>query len=704
MITSFRFLRTRPAGLLGLFLVFAQAFAAPDLPTHAEPGAPARIVEKPRKSPRVTGIGEISVQYDLVVYGATPGGIACAVRAAREGLSVLVVDHSQHVGGMMSNGLSVMDALYAGARAPIYEELRWAIHDYYRITYGPDSPQFAASRPGHPKAYYEAHVAEQLFIEMLGKETGIALVLGFYPSQAKVSDRTLHEVAFMEHGGDRKFSTKARVFSDCSYEADLAKVAGVPYRVGREGRTEFNEEHAGKIFLRRVLPWPPADVDPKRIARYKELNLFHYDRWFEVIRPESTGEGDKAIQGYNIRAVLTADAENRYIPTTPPEGYDPALMRDIWNKKPPYSQLLGPLPNQKFLWNMPELIGAAVDYPDGSPEVREKIIKAHQTATAGMLYYLQNDPEVAPAEREQWKGLGFAKDEFTDNKHMPYEAYARETRRIKGRSVFTENDARLLDGLDRTPVHGDSISITDWFIDSHSCNLEHTAGSLWEGELYLNYVSHPAQVPYRTILPGNLDNLMVPVCLSSTHVGWGAIRLEPTWMSICESAAHAAVLSVENEMPPSAVSADKLVKRLADRRIMVSFFNDVSVASGEAWVPAVQYLGTCGFFGSYDASPSNPVTAGLAEVWAAAAADWMNGKVTDANGCARKVLAAEAKEGGAITQDEFLVILSRSLTAASVPFTPADSRVSLGGRQVMSRGKACQIIYEIGSRVLERRK
>jgi hypothetical protein len=593
-----------------------------------------------------------------------------------------------------------MDTLYAGARSPLYDELRRMIHDYYRITYGPDSDQFAASRPGHPKTYYEAHVAERLIGEMIGHEPSITLVKGFYPVRAARDGATIRDVVFREKHGDRTFVATGQIFADCSYEADLAVVAGVRYRVGREARSEFGEEHAGKIFLRRVNPWPPPHVDPAVIAKYKELNLFHYNRWFEILRPYSSGEADSVIQAFNIRAILTTDPANRFIPEKPPANYNPAALQEIWSKKPQYSQLLGPLPNQKYLWNMPELIGPQNEYPDGSWKVREDVIEQHREATAGMLYFLQNDPSVATDERAQWRNLGFARDEFGDSGNLPSEVYARETRRIRGRTIFTENDVRLATDLQRSPVHRDSISVAEWFLDVHSCGSEQVEGSLHEGEIYLNYVSYPGQISYRTILPEDLDNLLVPVCVSTSHIGWGAIRLEPTWMSLGESAAHAAVLAVETGLDPARIDCDQLVRRLANRRIMVSFFNDVALDAGEPWVPAIQYLGTQGFFGSYNANPFGSVTAPMAAAWAEAAAQWMRGAPVNATALACRMIVAEKAEGNPLTVEEFLDVLSREMTKASVPHSLKElqSEMRLGSNLQISRGNACRIIFAFGSR------
>lgn len=666
---------------------------AQDLPRHAEPGAAApRLKVESRALPPVTSeFSFLMEEYDLLVYGGTPGGIACAVRAAREGMLVLLIDHGRQLGGMFSHGLSVMDTLYAGARAPLYDEVRRSIHDYYRLNYGPDSAQFVSSRPGHPKTYFEARVIEQLMESLVAQEANIAVVRGFYPVEVARDHGVIKSARFLEKHGARTFEARAVTYADCSYEADLAKAAGARYRVGREGRDEHNEEHAGRIFLRKVLPFPPPHVDPEIIGRYKRLNIFHYDRWFEIVRPESTGEGDAEVQTYNIRAVLTTNPANRWIPDSLPEGYDAEVWREMWNQKPPYSQLLGPLPNQKFLWNMPEVIGPQNKYPDGDWHVRENVVELHRRATRSMLYFLQNDPGVPADEQARWRNLGFARDEFVHSGNLPSEVYARETRRVMGRLIFTEKDARLVPGLERTPLYADSIGITEWFVDSHASTMERVRDSLFEGEIYLNYISHPAHISYRTILPEGFDNFMVPVCLSATHVGWGAIRLEPTWMGLGESAAHAAVLAKKQGIHVGALDGRQLVERLADRQILVTFFNDVAIESGEPWVAAVQWLGTQGFFPSYDAEPLALVGAELANAWAAAAAEWVTGASVDLDARARKIAEAMKARGPAIKTDAFIDQLANAFSDPSITRRLRDE-AGLTRPRSLTRGLACQLI------------
>lgn len=643
--------------------------------------------------------------YDLVVYGATPGGVACAVRGAREGLSVLLVSAQEHLGGIFSNGRSLMDTRYHGARAPIYDELRQSIHDYYRLTYGADSEQYHRSRPGAARARFESHVMERLINGMLEREKRITIIKSYYPVRADRGKTVLRAVTFQEmpEGKGRTFSVSGFAFADCSYEGDLAAVAKVPYRVGREARDEFKEEHAGRIFMTESVWPPPAHVDPKYIANFRQLNLNHWDRWQEIIRPVSTGAADKSVQAYNLRTVITRDPKNR-IPVTMPPGYDREetihrLKNNMdWDGWWSLVPLAVTLPNQKSYMNVPELIGMQDAYPEGDWATRKRIRDEHAFMTLSVLYFMQNDSSIPGETRKAWREWGLPRDEFPDNGHLPYEIYVREARRIEGRYMFTENDVRLAQELKRAPIFTDTICLTDWYIESHAVTAEHVAGSLWEGKLELRNTTFPGQLPFRTILPQGLDNLLVPVCASATHVAWQVIRLEVTWMAMGEAAAHATALALHRNTLPATIDPDELVRLLAERGVGLSFFNDVEVDPREPWVPAVQYFGTQGFFGSYEADPLDSLTKEVAEVWVAAAAEWVSGVRIDPNLRARRVLAAQDQGGEPLLANEFARMLAQALAKTPRPLSSEDllQLAQLEGLVRISRGSACRMMFAAG--------
>ena len=155
--------------------------------------------------------------------------------------------------------------------------------------------------------------------------------------------------------------------------------------------------------------------------------------------------------------------------------------------------------------------------------------------------------------------------------------------------------------------------------------------------------SRPAQVPYRSLLPQGVDNLLVPVCMGATHVAWGSVRLEPVWMQTGEAAGFAAALARRGKTVPGRLDPGLLLRTLVERRQVVSFFNDVNGRGPEPWIPAVQFLGTQGFFHDYNARMDEPLKLATARVWAKGLADSRAGRL-DPNALARAVAEAEGTE------------------------------------------------------------
>jgi hypothetical protein len=633
------------------------------------------------------------MQCDLLVYGSTPGGVACAVRAAREGLNVILVTHADHLGGLLTSGLSTMDTLYNGPRAPVYDELRAAIHGHYRNVDGEDSENYKRSMPGQAKTKFEARVVERLIGDLLNREPRIRVVRGFYPVAATINHRLIRDVTFQQMTGAHRFTVGSATFADCSYEADLAVTAQVPCRTGRESREMFQEKHAGQIYM-KPIPWPPAHVDPQYLAEYRRMNLVHYNSWFEEIPTPESGTADPAVQAFNLRTVLTNNPVNR-LPVTKPAEYDrDLLLNDLktrvnWSTRIPGTKL----PNQKTYWNLPELLGVQSAYAEGDWTARQQVRDAHASLTLALLYFLQNDPSVPEDVRSQWKEWGLPLDEFPDNAHLPYEIYMRETRRMIGRSVFIEQDALPTAGSKRSPIHSDSVGITEWFLDSHACTPKKIEDSDWEGEVLLKNVTVPGQVSWRTMLPADLNNLVVPVCLSSSHIGWGAIRLEPTWMALGESAAWAAVMAKSQEVAVAEVSVPRLMRQLADQRILLTFFNDIEHSKDTDWYSAVQYLGTQGYFGSHDAAPERPLLRPLAQQWSKHTVSLIRREVSDSTAAACDNWKAEQEAGPEVTASEFATMLDEA--GRTTRFTAQLPLLKIDPDSVLSRADACRLLYAV---------
>lgn len=655
--------------------------------------------------------------FDLIVVGANPGGIACAVRAAREGLSVLLTQHNGRIGGMLSNGLGVTDTQYPGRRAPIYSEFCEGVLAHYRDKFGVGSDAFravlrksfsvystnSAAHPGEMagsresesadgrgycgKLNFEPHVAEEVLVALVRAEPNITVQLHTVPVRVNKSGGIIESVEFRS---DREEWTAAGdAFADCTYEGDLLALAGAPYRVGRESREEFGEQHAGRIFTALHFA-DESEVGYPRDAVEGRLNLEPYEAITREIFAGSTGEGDRKIQAYTFRLCLSTDPDNRVLPERP-ANYDRAIylaMRNRWS-------VGGAMPNHKRRWNTSNLPGGNWDYPEADWERRREIHQRHLDHALGFLWFLQHDEAVPEALQARARECGLARDEFTASGHVPSEMYVREARRLRGRYVFREQDATLAPGLDRAPIHHDSIAMAEWAMDSHSVSMEEMAGSRREGKFILSELTRPSQVPWRCLLPPDHDNLIVPVCLSSTHVGWGTLRLEPVWMHVGESAGHAVALAKRQGRPVGQIRPTDLQRVLVESGVMVTFFNDFDMSTDAPWVAAVQFLGTRGFFTDYDARPTEALDAATAKRWAEMTVKCLSGREDEFAESHTFKCGQERESCGGISRSAFLNELRSAAAAAGISPSklsfPSDKPQDTGAP--CSRADACNLVY-----------
>jgi len=614
--------------------------------------------------------------HDLVVVGGTPAGIVLAVRAAREGLRVLLVHHTGHLGGMLANGLGVWDTRYERQRAPLYDEVRAAIFAHYRDTYGADSPQYRDALPGasgHSNGKFEPHVAEKILTALVERETRITVVRDHHPVGVERDGALITGVTFARLDGPERFRASARMFADCSYEADLLPLARIPYRIGREARAEFDEPHAGEIFMRPMAE-PPDAAAAQLGAAQAALRLRSFPG-YQVRLPASTGSADGNVQAMDYRAILTNDPARR-VPVPPPPRLDREFLRPLEFR----AEIAG-IPNHKLGLNRPQLLGPHLAYVEGNWTVRRQVMDAHWQATLALLWFKQHDPSVSEKERRRWSEYGLARDEFADHGHRPYEMYVREGRRLKGRTMLTEADTTPAEGIARPPLHPDSIGFTEWYVDSHACTPRRVDGSLEEGKVMLHQETFPGQVPLRALLPEGVTNLIVPVNLSATHVAWNTVRLEPTWMHLAESAAFAAVQALRTGQPLPAIDRALLRQTLARRGVQLAFFNDLESAPDDDTVAAAQYFSTCGFFPDYDARLAAPLDRGTAHAWIRAAA----AAPVDPLAVARAVAAAATPAEPPVQRDAFL---HGEVHPASTS-TPKSS----GREEPITRGEALRTLW-----------
>ena len=578
--------------------------------------------------------------YDVVVVGGTGGGVVCAVRAAREGCSVLLVQHNRHLGGMMTNGLMQWDALYGGPRSPLLTELLKNIEQYYIATFGRDSRTHQIIRCTHehyPISWAEPHVAEREYNRLVAGEKRITLLLDHYPTAVERDGSLIKSVTLRNKSTSDAIRVRGATFVDATYEGDLFALAKVPYRVGREARDEYDEPHAGKVFVN-------IDGHPPNGVVREGLNIRSYGARQGSVDPTSPFSADGAVQAYNYRFCVTSDPANR-IPIPKPASYSREEYVNYGRKY--IGSHKGP--NYKSHVNSPILPGENHEYPEADWPEREKIIQRHLEFGLGLMWFLQNDESISARRRETFCEWGLPKDEYADNGHVPYEMYVRETRRIVGRYVISERDGMLAVDYARTPIHSDSIAITDWYMDSHSCTTDSRPGFKYDGKLILTEESRPAQIPYRSLLPQGVDNLLVPVCLSATHVAWGSIRLEPVFVQTGEAAGLAAALAMHHETTPADLDPELLVRSLANRRQLVSFFNEIKVTDPDPAIPAAEYFATKGFFSNYNARLDEPLTEAVRDLWQDAFQQLRQGVLNPAK-LAAAVHAAESQQSPATTK------------------------------------------------------
>ena len=506
-----------------------------------------------------------SVETEVCVFGATPGGIAAALAAGSEGKRVLLVESASRIGGMMTNGLSHSDFHSFESLTGAYLEHTKRVIEYYDKEYGENSPQ---AREHFRGTHAEPKVNQLVFERMIAEYPSIKVVRNWRLESVERQDDRIERAVF--NSNDGRQSVAASVFIDGTYEGDLIAAAGVEYRVGREGRAEFGESLA----------------------------------------PE---KADDQLQAYNFRFCATKDPDNR-VAVQAPEGYDREEFLDLIPilesgaidnvfgnpRRFIYKAQTPTLPNGKFDINdvsngivRLSLPGDNLGWPEGSYEERERIFQIHVRHNVGMLYFLQNDSAVPQKFRDQALEWGWCKDEFVDTNHLPEQLYVREARRMRGVHVYTQRDSEFAGDDARAVLHTDSIAMGDYGNNCHGTYHEGPRiGGRHTGEFY-NPIP-PYQIPYGVLLPKDVENLLAPVPASSSHVGFCALRLEPIWMSLGQAAGHAAAMAVEANTSVQAVSVPELQASLHRRGSATIYFADA--LPGHPDFEAVQWWGTLGGF------------------------------------------------------------------------------------------------------------
>lgn len=519
-------------------------------------------------------------QADLVVYGGTSSAVVAAVQGSRMGLEVALVSPDTHLGGLSSGGLGWTDTGRKDTIGGLAREFYHRVWKHYQQPeawrwqkaeeYGNQGQGTEAMDGANRTMWiFEPHVAEAAFEAMLSESTVRVHRDAWLDRATGVERDGVRITAIRTLAGD---TFRGRMFIDATYEGDLMAAAGVRYHVGRESNATYGEAwngvqtgvlHHRHYFMSDISPYVvPGDPSSGLLPRISGED------------PGVYGAGDHRVQAYCFRMCLTQHPENR-VPFEKPEGYDPAQYallarvfesgwREVFDK-------YDPIPNLKTDTNnhgpfSTDNIGMNYDYPEASYERRREIIREHETYQKGLMYFMANDPSVPEEVRSALASWGLARDEFTDNGHWPRQLYIREARRMVGAYVMTEHDTL---GKREVP---DPVGMGSYVLDSHNVQryVKPDGFVQNEGDIGVKPPG-PYRIAYGALVPRveECENLLVPVCLSSSHIAFGSIRMEPVFMILGQSAATAAAMAIHLDCTVQEVPYQKLRERLVadDQRL-----------------------------------------------------------------------------------------------------------------------------------------
>ena len=521
---------------------------------------------------------------DVIIYGGTSAAITAALEVAQSGKTVIVVSPDIHLGGLTAGGLGWTDtgnkATIGGLSREFYHRVWLHYNDSSAWVWQKQSEfgnkgQGTVAMDGENRTMwiFEPSVAEQVFEnfvaennitvyrdEWLNREGGVIKEQGKIVSITTLSGKTF----------------KGKIFIDATYEGDLMASAGINYHVGRESTAQYDEQWNGvQTGVLHHNHWFWAKISPYKIPGDPSSGLLY---GVSAEHPGEYGAADNKIQAYCFRMCMTNHDENR-IPFPKPENYDSTkyelLLRSLETGRKDFFEKFDGIPNKKTDTNnhgpfSSDFIGMNYDYPEASYERRQEIIKEHMDYQMGLLWFVANNSRVPEDIRTKMASWGLAKDEFTDNGNWPHQIYVREARRMIGEYITTENDVLLKREVPKP------VGMGSYAMDSHNVQRYITPEGFVQNEGDIG-VKPPApySISYGSLVPkkNECENLLVPVCVSSSHIAFGSIRMEPVFMILGQSAAAAACLAIEKEQAVQDIDYETLKSILLQKGQVLALEN-----------------------------------------------------------------------------------------------------------------------------------
>lgn len=510
-------------------------------------------------------------KVDVCIYGGSSAGVIAAYTAKMAGRSVLLIEPGKHLGGLTTGGLGYTDI---GNKYAI----RGLSLEFYR--------QIGKHYNKFESWIFEPHVAESLYTDYV-KRAKIEVLYQHRLVSAAKANNTIQSITL--DAGGKTVTISAKMFIDCTYEGDLMAKAGVSYTVGRESNDQYKEKYNG-VQLMDGHQFPD-NVDPYKTPGDPSSGLL----WGISNEPlQPTGSGDKKVQAYNYRICLTSDPANM-IPITKPANYDAAryeLLVRLIAAQPQRRTLndymiISRMPNNKTDINnrngfSTDMIGMNYDYAEADYANREKIIQQHEDYTKGLLWFFASDPRVPATIQTEMKKWGYPKDEYTDNGGWSPQLYVREARRMVGAYVMTQANCV---GEEVVP---DGVGMAAYTMDSHNTQriiVEKNGRKMVKNEGNVEVGGFPPYpVSYRALIPeaNECSNLLVPVCLSASHIAYGSIRMEPVFMALAQATAVAADLAIRNKTSVQQVDAAKVSSILQSNPLGDGRLGDVMMDNATA--------------------------------------------------------------------------------------------------------------------------